>query len=151
MLGKFGGTEIGTVSVQKAATVVRNKRVAMIESGLGSALTGFNGQLSDLPVVLNSGRRYRILLGTRVGDLGIRTIYSTSPHLAASKISGSPVEFGDSLSVFNAQLNLSPATPRGDYTIVVRAGAGVSVYLPGRLTVEEFINPWIVFGDDQLD
>lgn len=145
--GRFGGSDLGAVVVLRSAVAVRNRRLTFTESGLQTAMTGFNGQLSELPITLNAGRNYRILFGGRVDDVGVTSISATSANLRTLTVSDSLINFGEGFSVVAAQISLAPMTPSGEYTIVARGSSGVPVYLPGRLTVEEFVNPWVVLDE----
>ncbi|MCA1589926.1 MAG: carboxypeptidase-like regulatory domain-containing protein, partial [Acidobacteria bacterium] len=103
---------------------------------------GFNGQLSEVPVLLNVGRTYVIYLGGSNLDPEKLRIGFSSPHITLVPGTVKSHDYGDDLSVISFEAAIDPATPIGDYSVFVHTKTNQRAYLAGALTVDAFLNPY---------
>lgn len=103
---------------------------------------GFNGQLSELAVPINSGNSYVIYVGGKNLDVKNIEIGFNSPYFTATPGSFTKLDYGLELSVVSFQIKVLPGTPAGEYSFFVKKTGEKKDYMVGGLTVEEFVNPW---------
>ncbi|MEO8071658.1 MAG: matrixin family metalloprotease [Acidobacteriota bacterium] len=103
---------------------------------------GFNGQLSELAVPVNSGNTYIIYIGGKNLDVKTIEIKFNSPYFTATPKTISKLDYGSELSVVSFEIKVIPGTPLGEYSFCVKNKDDKIDYIVGGLTVESFINPW---------
>ena len=103
---------------------------------------GFNGQLSELAVPVNSGNSYLIYVGGKTLDAENIEIGFNSPYLTATQNTITKLDYGKELSVVSFEVKIIPGTPSGEYSFFVKDKEGKIDYIVGGLTVEKFVNPW---------
>ncbi len=103
---------------------------------------GFNGQLSELAVPVNSGNSYIIYIGGKNLDVKNIEIKFNSPYFTATPNTISKLDYGSELSVVSFEVKVIPGTPPGEYSFYVKNKDDKIDYIVGGLTVESFVNPW---------
>ena len=142
--GKFTASDevLGEVSVIKGKTSNLVKKLNSKEKNFNIQYIGFNGQISELAVPLNSGKSYTIFVGGKNLNPDELTINFNSPFLSLTPNSLIKHNFGEELSVFSFEVRVNPKTPSGEYSFSVQNNDREIAYFIGGLTVEDFVNPW---------
>lgn len=137
----FSAQFVGEVSVDKADVNAVTRRIEAVKNDIDISYLGFNGQLSELAVPLNSGRSYVVYLGGRNLDLKKLIIGLNSPYL--SVIPGSVIahDYGDEVSVVSVEVRVDPQTPNGEYSVFAESAKRVRSYMIGGLKVGDSPNP----------
>lgn len=103
---------------------------------------GLNGELSDQPVPLNPGGRFRVYFGGSDLDPKNISLTSGSPHISIDETTVAEHNYGRGLVVFSVDVTVSAETPIGVYSVSMRTANGERSYVPGALSVEEPAQPW---------
>jgi len=136
----LAAVSLGPVTVSaKPATLSR--KLDQSPLGLRPEYLGFNGQLADLSLLVNSGNAYNIWIGgpdlqqkgTDVGTDSDRITIEPGVSLGS---------FGNGITTLGFYANVSADTPNGDYSVFVKTSSGARRYLVGGLSVEKFPNLW---------
>ena len=147
---KYSAEELGKVSVAKGKTFEVVSKLKNKPKNFDVRYIGYNGQISELAVPLNSGKSYVIYIGGKNLDADSIKIGFTSPYLSLTDIPITKQDYGSDLSVVSFQVKVSSETPVGEYGFFVQNKSGEKVFFTGGLTVENFTNPgngYILFGN----
>lgn len=101
---------------------------------------GFNGQVSELAVPINSGKSYTIYVGGKNLDSDNITIGFNSPYLSVTPGSLVNPNYGPDISVISFQINVDSKTPFGEYSFFLKNKDDESQFSVGSLTVESVVN-----------
>lgn len=129
-------------------TLVKGKHINLVNIIKNAAkdfdvqYIGFNGQLSELAVPVNSGNSYTIYIGGKNLDVKNIEIKFNSPYFTATPNTISKLDYGSELSVVSFEIKVIPGTPPGEYSFYVKNKDDKMDYIIGGLTVESFVNPW---------
>lgn len=134
--------EIGKVEVSNGKTVKLNKSLKIKQNNFKLQFVGFNGQISNLAIPLNSGRSYKIYVAGKNLDVKNLTATVNSPFIKVNPKSYNKHDYGTQISVVSFEVILEPGVPNGDYSISLRDNKGNTDYLFGSLSIEEMKNPW---------
>jgi len=136
----LAAVSLGPVTVSaKPATLSR--KLDQSPFGLRPEYLGFNGQLADLSLLVNSGNAYNIWIGgpdlqQKGADVGTDSDRITiEPGVSLGS-------FGNGITTLGFYANVSADTPNGDYSVFVKTSSGARRYLIGSLSVEKFPNLW---------
>lgn len=138
--------ELGEVSIESDGTAEIVKKIGRGKEVPELQFLGFNSQLSDLAVSVNSGKSYMLYLAGRNFDPKNVTVGFNSPHISVVPNTTKVQDFGEGLSVVSFEARVSPNAPRGDYSLFLETSSKARTYIVGGLTVEEFLNPWSKFS-----
>lgn len=103
---------------------------------------GFNGQLSHVPVIINSGNSYTIFVGGKNFDEKNIKVNFNSPNITVVPESYAAHNYGDKLSVISFEIIVDAKTTNGEYSFSVQNQADEIDYVIGGLTVENYSNIW---------
>lgn len=134
--------EIGKVEVLKGKTTSFNKKLKINPKSFDLQYVGFNGQIANLAVPLNSGKSYKIYVAGKNLDVENLTATINSPSIKVNPNSYIEHDYGIEISVISFDVILKPDVPNGDYTISLTDKSGNTDFLFGSLSVEEIKNPW---------
>lgn len=134
--------QLGSFEIIKGKTLNVSKRVKSAERIFSVQYAGFNGQISDLAVPLNSGKSYLIYIGGKNLDAQSLEIGFNSAHLSITPNSVTAHDYGSEVSVLSFEIKIDADTPAGDYSLYVQSQNDTKRFLVGGLTVENFVNPW---------
>jgi hypothetical protein len=134
--------ELGVFEIIKGKTITIIKKLKTAEKNFSVQYAGFNGQISDLAVPLNSGKSYLIYIGGKNLDTENLKIGINSPHLSITPNSIVKHDYGSEVSVVSFEVKIDTETPAGEYSIFVKSQNGARQFLVGGFTVENFLNPW---------
>ena len=137
--------ELGTVTSTNDVMGI-SKKVSPVKADFKLDYLGFNGQLSDIAVVLNAGKEYTIYLGGTNLDPTNLKVGFTTPYLSVVPKTVKSIDFNSEISVLTVDVRVDPRTPAGDYTVFVSNAAGMKRYIIGGITVEDFANPYSNFS-----
>lgn len=138
---KVGAEELGGFEVLKGKLLTISKKIKFTEKDFGVRYAGFNGQISDLAVPLNSGKSYRIYIGGKNLDAENLKIGFNSPFLSVTPDSLTTHDYGSDVSAISFEVKIEAETPAGEYSLFVKSADGFRHFLVGGVTVENFINP----------
>jgi len=99
-------------------------------------LLGLNGQLSNLPIQLVAGQTTRIYVGGKGLNAGDLVVGIQGPFFESVRGSQIAMDYGIGLNVLSAEIQVSPDTPSGEYSIYVADGKGSRRYLIGAVTLD---------------
>lgn len=136
----FRTQELGDVEASASDLQATLKRPTLAGSEARIEYLGFNGQLSDVPVSLTSGRTYRIYLGGRFPEIQKLIIGSTSRFISVAQDTLRAHEYGSDLNVISFEVTVRPGTPAGDYSLFAATEKGGRATLVGALSVDAFPN-----------
>lgn len=136
---------IGKAEVLNGKTVTVNKRLKSKQILFDLQFAGFNGQLANLAVPLNSGKSYKIYLAGKNLDVENLTATINSPFIKVNSDSIKEHDYGKEVSVISFDVILDANVPNGDYSISLSDKNGNTDYLFGCLSVEEMKNPWYTY------
>jgi hypothetical protein len=130
------------VTVEKGRTINISRRLAERPGTFDLNYVGFNGQLSELAVSVNSGKTYTIYIGGKNLSPERLNIGLSSRFLGITPGTIVAYDYDEGLTVISFELIVRPGTPPGEYSISVASGSGEKHSIIGALTVEEYLNPW---------
>ncbi len=138
----FSVEELGEVIVIKGKTQLLSKKLKTGIKDFDVRYVGFNGQVSELAVPVNSGKSYLIYVGGKNLDAGKITIGFNSPHISVTPRSLTNHKYGADVSVVSFEINVAAETPLGEYSFFVRSKGSDTEFAVGSLTVETYANSW---------
>jgi hypothetical protein len=139
---KNSAEEIGEVSSISGKTITLTNKIKNKPKNFDVQYIGFNGQLSELAVPVNSGNSYTIYVGGKNLDVKNIEIGFTSPFFTATPGTITKLDYGLELSVVSFEVKVIPGTPAGEYSFFVKNNNNEINFIAGGLTVESFVNPW---------
>jgi hypothetical protein len=135
----FSGGELGEVIVEKGKVASLEKQLVIKERSFGLKYIGFNGQISNIPIPVNSGKTFMIYLGGENLNPKEVTVTSNSPFIKITSIA-EPQNFGEEISVLSFNISLKSDTPAGEFSIKVQKNNGEIEYFVGGLANDAVIN-----------
>jgi hypothetical protein len=144
-LDNFVSENLDEIEVKSQKTTVFEKQIEKFSNRLEVEYLGFNGQLSKLAVPINAGKSYPIYLGGKNLDINDISVQTNSRFLNIAETKLIKYDFGSEFNVFSFELNVESEISEGEYTLLFQNEKGQKSYLVGKLTVEQFSNPWIIY------
>ena len=138
----FSVEELGEVIVSKGKTQLLSKKLKSETKNFDVRYVGFNGQVSELAVPVNSGKSYLIYVGGKNLDAGKVSIGFNSSYISVTPRSLTNHKYGEDVSVISFEINVAEETPLGEYSFFVKSNGENSEFAVGSLTVETFANSW---------
>lgn len=134
--------EIGTVEVTNGKTATLTKKINANQAEFELQYIGFNGQLSENPVLINGGKSFMIFIGGKNINFEDCKIGFNSPYISVAPKSFATHDFGENISVVSFEIQVSSEISTGEYSVFAESKNGQKSIIPGGLTVEEFVNNW---------
>ena len=134
--------EIGVAEVSNGKSVNITKKLNQSPINFEVQYIGFNGQLSENSVVLNSGKSYTLFVGGKNINIKDYKIGFNSPNITVTPNTLFEHDFGENISVLSFEVKINPRIALGEYNVYVESARGQKSYILGGLTIEEFENPW---------
>jgi hypothetical protein len=141
----FRTQELGDVEATSNDLQAALKRPVLSGPNVRIEYLGFNGQLSDVPVTLSSGRTFRVYLGGNFPDIQKMNVGTTSRFVSVAPDSLRSHDYGSDLDVISFEVTVKPGTPTGDYSLFVETDKGGRATLVGALSVDAFPNYFSTF------
>ncbi|HLM61336.1 MAG TPA: matrixin family metalloprotease, partial [Pyrinomonadaceae bacterium] len=138
----FSVEELGEVSVVKGKTQSLAKKLKSEIKNFDVRYVGFNGQVSELAVPVNSGKSYLIYVGGKNLDANKVSIGFNSSYISVTPKSLTNHKYGEDVSVISFEINVSGDAPLGEYSFFVKSKDENSEFAVGSITVETFTNSW---------
>jgi hypothetical protein len=138
----FSVEELGEVGVVKGKTQILAKKLKSEIKNFDVRYVGFNGQVSELAVPVNSGKSYLIYVGGKNLDANKVSIGFNSSYISVTPKSLTNHKYGEDVSVISFEINVAGGTPLGEYSFFVKSKDESSEFAVGSLTVETFTNSW---------
>jgi len=137
--------EITNRAVVTANTVnsLRPSRVATqaVTQFLNPRLLGINGELSNVALPLEAGKKFRVYVGGEgVDQVAGAAISINSPFFKVDPSSVIREQFGTSFPVVSVEVTVAANTPFGDYSIGLQANSGEVAFLAGGITIDPGVN-----------
>lgn len=107
-----------------------------------SVVFGFNGQLADLAVPVETGHVYSLLLGSKGLNPKRIGIESTSPGVFVDSDSISHLYTNGDTDVIGFEIFVTASAEPGDYSFRVFEGDNLVAQIPGAITVDQVQNLW---------
>jgi hypothetical protein len=127
-----------TVSSKQPATFIKRLDKSVIDSHID--YLGFNGQLAEMAVPVNSGNSYSLLAGS--SSLGDNNVIEATSPLVSVETGSFAVNFSNHIRTVAIGVSVAPNAPTGEYSIALRTASGDRRFIIGGLTVEKFPNFW---------
>jgi matrixin len=132
--------DLGEVTLTTRQPVSMSKKIerTLIDAHLD--YMGFNGQIAEIAVPVNSGSSYLLLAGSSsLGDDPIIESSSDLIHVAPASFSGN---FANHIRTVQFEVSVASDAPSGEYSLALRTTSGERRFLIGGITVEKFPNFW---------
>jgi hypothetical protein len=136
----YATEKLGVIEVQKEKQIDLAKKLQNRAEAFSLQYVGFNSQLSELAVPLNSGKSYSIYLGGKNFDADEIDISFSSPFITITPNSLTKPDYGADLSVVSFEIKIAAKTPSGEYGIFVKNKSGKTESLAGSLIIEDSEN-----------
>lgn len=140
--------ELGEAQVGKGRPTNLTKQLNQTALNFQSRYVGFNGQISENSVSLNSGKSYKIYVGGKNLNTEDYKISFHSPFISVIPKTSVKLDFGENLSVISFDVLIENRAPVGTYSLVIESKNGQKAVVAGALSIEKFSNPWSVFSLD---
>jgi len=131
---------LGEINVSSKLPVNFVKRIE--RSNVDSFLDylGFNGQIAEIAVPVNSGNSYFLLVGS--SNIGENWNVESSSNLLSITRPAFAGNFADHVKAVGFELSIASNAPEGEYSLSLRNASGERRFLIGGVTVERFPNLW---------
>jgi hypothetical protein len=133
-------TDLGNVNVTTKEPTILLKKIerSTIDSFIN--YLGFNGQIAEIAVPVNSGSSYWILAGST--NVGENWNIESSSNLMAITSQTFAGNFADHIRAVGFDVSVASNAPEGEYSLSLRNSSGERRFLIGGITVERFQNLW---------
>lgn len=138
--------ELGDADIVKGKPVNLSKKLNQTAINFQALYVGFNGQLSENSVSLNSGKSYKIYVGGKNLNSEDYRVSFNSPFISVVPKTAVKLDFGENVSVISFDVIVDSRSPLGEYSLIVESKNGQQSVVAGALSVEKFNNPWSVFS-----
>jgi hypothetical protein len=138
----FSAEKIADIEVIQGKSINLVKKLKNNSRDFNIQFIGFNGQLSLVPVTINSGNSYTIFVGGRNFNVKNIKVIFNSPNITVVPESYAAHNYGDKLSVISFEIRVDSKTVNGEYSFYVQNQNDSVDYVPGGLTVENYSNIW---------
>lgn len=142
----YATEKLGVVEVQREKPADFVKKLQSKPEIFNLQYLGFNGQISELAVTVNSGKSYVIYLGGKSFDTDEISINFNSPNISVTPNTLIKHDYGADVSVISFEVKIAAKTPPGEYGIFVKSRNGKTECLAGSLIIEDFENPSNTFA-----
>jgi hypothetical protein len=133
-------TEIGEINItaKQPATVIKKIERSIVDTHID--YLGFNGQIGEIAVPVNSGSSYLLLAGS--SSLADNSDLESSSDLIAIAPTSFAGNFANHIRAVGFGVTIASNAPVGEYSLVLRTANGERRFLIGGITVEKFPNLW---------
>lgn len=138
----LAGQGLGDIEITKGRTAGFQRKITTSSRNFDVQFAGLNGQLSKLPILINSGKTYQIYVGGKNLNSDEIRVGTNSPFITVNSDNFTKYDYGKDISVFSFEIKTAVETPIGDYSVYFQNKDGAVYFLTGNLTVENFVNPW---------
>lgn len=137
----YSGGELGETIIEKGKISNIEKQIAFKERTFNLKYVGFNGQISNVPIPVNSGKSFLIYLGGENLNPNELTVSTNSPFIKITKNTLAAQDFGDEISVLSFEISVKASAPPGEYSIRLQKNNGEVEYFVGGIINDAIINP----------
>jgi len=128
---------------------ISNKQASSIVKKIDKSVTdthfdylGFNGQIAEIAVPVNSGSSYFLMAAS--SSLGENSnLESTSEFISVANRSFAG-NFANHIRTLGFDVSIAPDARAGEYSLALRSTSGERRFLIGGITVEKFLNFWSI-------
>lgn len=138
----FSAVLLGDFAVEKDKNIQINERISLKRKNFDFQYIGFNGQISELAVPVNSGKAYQIFVAGKNLDFNQLKVKFSSPYFSVTPNSFTKHNYGPDLSVFSFEIKVTENAQVGEYSFSLESKNGASDYAVGSVIVEETVNSW---------
>lgn len=144
----FAVEELGDAHVAKGKPANLTKQLNQTTINFAARYIGFNGQISENSVSLNSGKSYRIYVGGKNLNPEDYKMSFHSPHITVVPKTSVKLDFGENVSVISFDIVVANDAPIGEYSLFIESKNGQKSVVAGALSIEKFNNPWSIYSLD---
>ncbi|HEX8636874.1 MAG TPA: matrixin family metalloprotease [Pyrinomonadaceae bacterium] len=144
----FAVEELGEAQVGKGRSANLTKQLNQAAINFQARYIGFNGQLSDNSVSLNSGKSYKIYVGGKNLNAEDYKLSFHSPFINVVPKTSVKLDFGENISVISFDVLVENHARVGEYSLFIESKDGQKAVVIGALSIEKFNNPWSIFSLD---
>jgi hypothetical protein len=138
----FSAEKVGDVEVVRGKISNIHRKLKNNLRNFSIQYIGFNGQLSHVPVTVNSGNSYTIFIGGKNFDVKNIKVNFNTANIKVVPESFVTHNYGDSLSTVSFEIMVNSKTLNGEYSFSVLNQNDSVEYVVGGLTVENYSNLW---------
>lgn len=142
----FPVEELGEVTVGKGKPANVIKQLNQTAINFEGRYIGFNGQIAENSVSLNSGKSYKIYVGGKNLNAEDYKISFHSPFITIIPKTSVKLDFGENISVISFDVVVENEAPIGEFNLYIESKNGQKSVVPGALSIEKFNNPWSTFS-----
>ena len=132
--------ELGEITITAKQPISLVKKIERTAVDTHLDYLGFNGQIGEIAVPLNSGNTYQLLAGS--SNLNANSVIESSSDLISISAASLSGNFANHIRTLAFDVSIASNAPVGEYSIAVRTTSGERRYLIGGITVEKFPNLW---------
>lgn len=142
--GKIAGAGffVGEAEAVRGKITSLSKKLKIAPKTFDLTHIGFNGQMSELAILLNGGKSFAVYVGGRNLDAEKLKVGFNTPNLTVAAGSPTKQDFGSGLTVLSFEVKVNSRTPPGEYSFFLRGAADETAFVAGALTVDGFVNSW---------
>lgn len=138
----FSAEKIADIEITRGKSLNIVKKLKNNPRNFNVQYIGFNGQLSRLPVIINSGHTYKIFVGGKNIDVKNIKVNFNSPDITVVPESYAAQSYEENLSVFSFEIKVDSKTLNGEYGFSIQNQNDSIDYIAGGLAVENYSNFW---------
>jgi hypothetical protein len=144
--GGNSAEKVGDFDVQKGQTTTVSERISLKPKNFDFQFIGFNGQISQLAVPVNTNKTYLIYVGGKNLDAGRLKVNFNSPYFSVEPESLVKHEYGAEVSVFSFEVTVAENAEPGEYSFSLLSENGAEDYIIGGIVIKDTINPWFKYN-----
>jgi hypothetical protein len=142
----FPVEDLGDATVSKNRSTAVTKQLNQTAINFDARYIGFNGQISENSVYLNSGKTYKIYVGGKNLNAEDYKINFHSPFISVVPKTAVKLDFGENISVISFDILIENEAQVGEYSLYIESKNGQKSVIPGALSIEKFNNPWSIYS-----
>lgn len=133
-------SDLGEAIVSAKQPISFVKRIEKMTIDSHVDYLGFNGQIAEMAVPVNSGNSYFLLAGS--SSLSDNVLIESNSLLVSVESRSFAGNFSNHIRTVGIEVTIAPNAPAGDYSLALRTPSGERRFIIGGLTIEKFPNFW---------
>lgn len=138
----FSTEKVADVEVVQGKTISLTKKLKNSLRNFNVQYIGFNGQMSHVPIIVNSGNSYTLFIGGKNLDVKNTKVSFNASSIKVVPESYAAHNYGDNFSVISFEIIVDQKTANGEYGFAVQNQIDSIDYVVGGITVENYSNLW---------
>ena len=136
---RFRSFEISSqVAVKTNAVTPLNYNMVPAQAAtINPKMIGLNGELSNVALPLEAGKRVKLYIGGEgVDQVPGTSIVVNSPFFTVDAATLAREQLSSLFPVISIEVQVAPSVPFGDYSIRLQSNSGETAYVPGAITID---------------